>query len=322
MKPVWLGFNNQSRSHYGQRQPKSEKGNQETKRKAQDRARNFPPQFLKDAKRSVLSIDSKLENDATSVSWTKNLALKISGLPSGVLRERLHAFMQSQETTATDFFFKLWPWFEANAKRLAYGAVFVVIAVFVFSFYSYRQNQNEIAAGQALTQASLSNSSGELADACLKVAADYSGTVAGQRALLQGAAALFTSGKYADAQAQFQKFLDAYPDNSLSPQAMLGVAASLDAQGKTDAALNAYQHAAGQSSDVNVVASAKFALARLEEVRGKLAEAAKLYEEVARSYPNSSMGNEAGLRAMELKIKSPAAPAAPAPAAAPFTLSH
>jgi TolA-binding protein len=133
---------------------------------------------------------------------------------------------------------------------------------------------------------------------------------------------LFTSGKYADAQAQFQKFLDTYPDNSLTPQAALGIAASLDAQDKTDLAVSAYQNAAGQSSDVNVVASAKFALARLEEARGKLAEASKLYEEVARNYQNSSMGNEAGLRAMELKIKSPATPAAPASAAAPFTLSH
>jgi TolA-binding protein len=228
--------------------------------------------------------------------------------------------MQSQETTATDFFFKLWPWFEANAKRLAYGAALAIIAIFVFSFYSYRENQNEIAAGQALTQAGISNSGGGFAAACLKVAADYSGTPAGQRALLQGATALFTSGNYTDAQTQFQKFLDAYPDNFLAPQAALGVAASLDAQGKTDMAISAYQRAAGQTADVNVVASAKFALARIDESQGKLAEASKLYEDVARSYPNSSISSEAELRAMELKMKLPATPAAPA--AAPFTLSH
>ena len=250
---------------------------------------------------------------------------KISGLRFGVLHESIKAFMQSQETTAADYLFKLWPWFEANAKRLAYGAALAVIAIFVFSFYSYRQNQNEIAAGQALTRAGMSGGGGGLADACLKIAADYSGTLAGQRALLQGAAALFASGKYADAQTQFQKFLDAYPDNFLAPQAALGVAASLDAQGKTDLAISAYQRAAGQTADPNVVAGAKFALARIDEGQGKLAEASKLYADVARSYPNSSMGNEAGQRAMELKMKLPAAPAAsaaPAPTAAPFTLSH
>ena len=238
--------------------------------------------------------------------------------------------MQSQDTTATDYFFKFWPWFEANLKRLGFVVAFVVIAVFVFSFYNYRQNQREIAGGLALTQVMVSNSGDGLADACLKIAADYSGTAAGQRALLQGAAALFTSGKYADAQVQFQKFFDTYPDNSFTAQAMLGIAASLDAQGKTDLAISAYQKAAAQSSGGNVVASAKFALARLDELQGKSTEAAKLYEDVARSYPNSSMSSEAGRRMLELKTKPPATPTPPAtpvapasaPAAAPFTLSH
>ena len=234
----------------------------------------------------------------------------------------MEVFMQSQETTASDLVFKLWPWFEANQKRLAYGAALVIIAILVFSFYSYRQNQNEIAAGQALTQAVMSGGGSGLAEACLKVAADYSGTAAGQRALLQGAAALFTSGNYADAQTQFQKFLDDYPDNFLAPQAAFGVAASLDAQGKTDLAIGAYQRAAGQVTDANVVASAKYALARIAEAQGKLAEAARLYEDVARSFQNSSVGSEAGMRAMELKLKLPAAPVATTPAAAPFTLSH
>ena len=74
------------------------------------------------------------------------------------------------------------------------------------------------------------------ADLYLKIAADYQGTSAGQRALLQGAAMLFAAGRYADAQTQFQKFLDAYPDSFFAAQAALGVATSLDAQGKTDLA--------------------------------------------------------------------------------------
>jgi TolA-binding protein len=234
--------------------------------------------------------------------------------------------MQAQEAaTTTDILFRLWPWFEANAKRIAFGAAFLVIVVFVFSFYSYRQNQREITAGQALTQATMSAGSGSLADACLKIATEYAGTLAGQRALLQGATALFTTGKYADAQAAFQKFLDAYPDNFLGPQATLGVAASLDALGKTDLAVSAYQKAAGQTANLNVVASAKFSLARIDEAQGKLAEAQRLYGEVARTFANTSMGSEAGLRAMELNAKLPkAAPAMPAPASAasvPFNLS-
>jgi TolA-binding protein len=231
--------------------------------------------------------------------------------------------MQTQETT-TDYLFKLWPWFEANAKRLAFGAALALIAVFIYSFYSYRQSQHEIAAGEALTQAAMSGGGG-LAEACLKVATDYSGTAAGQRALMQGATALFTAGQYADAQAQFQKFLDAYPDNFFAPQAALGIAASLDAQGKTDQAIGAYQKAAGMTANGTVAADAKFALARIDETQGKSADAMKLYAEVARGYPNTSISSEAARRAMELKIKSPAAAVAPAPTPAtsvPFNLSH
>jgi TolA-binding protein len=231
--------------------------------------------------------------------------------------------MESQETTAADVLFKLLPWFEANLKRLAYGAAFVLIAVFVFSFYSYRQNQTEIAAGQALTQVLVSPSSGGLTDACLKIAAQYPGTQAGQRALLEAATTLFTTGKYADAQTQFQKFLDTYPDNFFTPQAMLGLATSLDAQGKGEPAFSAYQKAAGQATDSNVAATAKLALARIDEAQGKFADAAKIYADVARAYPNTSTGMEAGRRAMELKAKAPTAAVAPATTtAAPFTLGH
>jgi TolA-binding protein len=235
--------------------------------------------------------------------------------------------MQAQEeVSAEDYLFRLWPWFEANAKRIAFGAAFVIIAVFIFSFYSYRQNQREIAGSEALTQASISETGSQLAETCMKIATDYAGTPAGQRALLEGATALFTTGKYADAQAAFQKFLDTYPDNFLGPQATLGLAASLDALGKTDLAVSAYQKAAAQTADLNVVANAKFSLARIDEAQGKLAEAQRLYGEVARTSERTSLGSEAGLRAMELNAKLPKPPAksatAPAPAAnVPFNLS-
>ena len=72
-----------------------------------------------------------------------------------------------------------------------------------------------------------------------------------------------------------------------------------------------------------MVAAAKFALARIDEAQGKFADAVKIYTDIARAFQNTSMGSEAGQRAMELKIKSPAAAVAPAPAGTvPFNLSH
>jgi predicted negative regulator of RcsB-dependent stress response len=238
------------------------------------------------------------------------------------------------DSTATDFLFKLWPWLEANAKRLAYGVLMALIVVFIFSFYSYRQNKRETDAGVALSQAFVLGNGSQLADACLKVAADYSGTVAGERALLHGATALFAAGKYPDAQAQFQKFLDSYPNNASAPQAELGLAASLDAQGKMDLALNAYQLAGAQTSDLYTAALAKLAIARMDEAQGKADAAAPIYDEIARAFPNSSIGSEAEMRLMELKTKSaspvvsPVPVATPAPASAPvnttapFNLLH
>jgi len=143
--------------------------------------------------------------------------------------EKLCVRMQAQDTT-TLFLLKLWPWVEANKNRLIAGAAIAVLAIFIIWFVACQRESKEIAAGQALTQVLLS-SGGPSAAAYLKIAEQHAGTAAGQRALLQGAAALFDAGKYPDAQTQFQKFLDAHPDSEFSGQAALGVAASLDAQG-------------------------------------------------------------------------------------------
>ena len=56
-------------------------------------------------------------------------------------------------------------------------------------------------------------------------------------------------------------------------------------------------------TDTIVVDSARFALAQLDERRGKLADAANLYEAIVHYNPNDSLGSEAGLRLMELKMK-------------------
>jgi len=226
--------------------------------------------------------------------------------------------MELQDAPTT-YFFKLWPKIEANWIRIAWGGGIIVVAAGLISFYSWQRDQKEITAGKALTQMISSiprtATASQQADLYLKITADYQGTFAGQRALLQGAAMLFAAGRYADAQAQFQKFLDAYPGSFLAAQAALGVAASLDAQGKTDPAAGGYQRIINTYSDAVVVDSARFALAQTDERQGKLAEAANLYEAIVRYNPNGSLGSEAGLRLMELKMKLPPASPATAPAA-------
>jgi TolA-binding protein len=232
--------------------------------------------------------------------------------------------MELQDAPAA-YIFKLWPKIEANWIRIALGGGVIVVAAVLISFYSWQRDQKEITAGKALTQVMMSaprNASGsQPADLFLKIAGDYQGTSAGQRAMLQGAAMLFEAGRYADAQTQFQKFLDAHPDGLFAAQAALGVATSLDAQGKTDLAAGAYQRVINTSSDMAAANSAKFALAQIDERQNKLTDAMNLYEDVKHNNPNGSLGSEADLRAMELKMKLSSAPPSTAPAA-PFKPNH
>jgi predicted negative regulator of RcsB-dependent stress response len=229
-----------------------------------------------------------------------------------VARKIARLFMQTQDATAI-YLFKLWPWIENNKKRILIGAGIIITAIFIFYFAASQRAQKEIDAGKALTDAVIATGGGQSADAYLKISADYPATLAGQRAALQAAGVMFAAGRYADAQEQFQKFIDAHPDSAFSSQATLGVAASLDAQSKQDLAVAAYQKAIGPS-DATTTSIAKLATARIYESQGKLKDAFTLYEDVARSNPGGTLGSEAAVRAMELQTKLPAVPVSTAPA--------
>ena len=207
--------------------------------------------------------------------------------------------------------FKLWPWLEANKNRLLGSVAAVVVAVGLYYFVSWRHDQNEINAGEALTQmlvASPSLTPEQSAEALGKLAADHAGTAAAQRAQLSAAAGWFNVGRYADAQTQFQKALDANATGPLAATAALGIASSLEALGKLEDAAAAYRKVASQFPDSAAAAPAKFALGRMAEQQGKFAEAMNLYQELSRNNFAGSLASDASLRALELKAKIPAAP--------------
>ena len=219
--------------------------------------------------------------------------------------------MESQDAVAT-FFLKLWPQIEANKNKIAGGAAMVVVAVALFSFFSWRHEQNRISAGDALTQALITlppnSDPAQIANAYLGIAEDYPNTPAGARALLEGAAALFTEGKYSDAQAYFQQFLDTHPDSEFSGVAALGVAKCLEAEGKANDAAGAYQRVIDDFPESSSVLPAKFALAQLNLQGRNYADAFRLFQEVAQADPYSPLGNEAAQYAYELRSKIPAPP--------------
>jgi tetratricopeptide (TPR) repeat protein len=219
-----------------------------------------------------------------------------------------------QNVAGLTVFERTWAWCEANKKQVAWGAGIVVVAGVIVAYYNWSQSEKEVSAGEAMSDvvvASLPGGAGaESADAYLKVAAAYPGTSAGARALLAAAGLLFTQGKYTEAQAQFQRFTHDYPESPFRSEAMLGVAASLDALAKPEEAARAYKELIDRHPGEIVVPQAKFALARIYESQNKLKEARELYEEVYRDVNRpqaySSIGNEAGIRADELRSKLPA----------------
>lgn len=221
------------------------------------------------------------------------------------------------DVTQSALFYKAWAWGEKNKKQLLMGAVAIVVVGLVVTGVILQKNAKQENANEALSKL-VTHSGANTAvtpEALLKVYSDYPSTDAGSRALLLAATALFDAGKYQEAEAQFQKFVQTYGDSEFVGQALLGVAASLDAEGKTADAIAAYQRVVSRRPNDNVVPQAKFALGRLYEAQGKWDEARNQFEDVYRTAQYTSIGSEAGVRSAEIETKHPTAVSTNKPAA-------
>jgi len=126
------------------------------------------------------------------------------------------------------FSHKAWAWFKANKKQTLLGAGSILVVGVIIAFFLYRQNEADIAAGEALSNVSMpqvtaGGSRPDTAEAYLKVAAAYPKSRAGSRALLLAAGSLFVDGKYPEAKAQFERFKRDYSDSPFLGEALLGI---------------------------------------------------------------------------------------------------
>lgn len=201
-------------------------------------------------------------------------------------------------------------WFEVNKNRLA--VVTGVLLVVGFGGWSYRTMslQKETAASAALLKIQMISSMAENptsppASTYTEMAGKHTGTRAAERALLLAADASFTEQKFAEAQAAFEKFLQAYPSSFFAASAAYGVAASLEAQRKLPEATAAYQDVVTRFAGSGVVGQAKLSLARIHEAGGKHADALKIYEELGSGTSFSSWVNESNSRRDALLSRHP-----------------
>src|ERR1019366_210245 len=130
---------------------------------------------------------------------------------------------------------KTWAWFEANRKQTLLGAGGLLLLGVIVAAFLYWQDAADVTASEGLSKVAMlqvgaPGSHADLAEAYLKVAATYPKSRAGARALLSAAGTLFADGKYPEAKTQFERFMREHPDSPFMGEALLGIAACLDAQ--------------------------------------------------------------------------------------------
>lgn len=201
-------------------------------------------------------------------------------------------------------------WLEVNKKRLAVGAVVLLVVGFGVYLYNYFDEQKEVKASADLIalKPALTGSTNEApvpASAYLKVAEQHPGTTAAERALILAAGAYFTEGKYGEAQAQFDRLLREHPSSKWAADASYGIAASLESQGKRDEALTAYQRVPTAYPNSSVVNEARLAMARIFEAKNQPAEALKQYDDITRGGMMTMRSQDAMMRRSQLVKQHP-----------------
>ncbi|HET7626625.1 MAG TPA: tetratricopeptide repeat protein [Verrucomicrobiae bacterium] len=210
------------------------------------------------------------------------------------------------DITESPLLYKTWLWFEANKKQVITGLVVIVVLGIAAGIYFYGRMQKNVSASEALAELTTRGpESGQVQpEAFAKIATDYAGTSAAGRALLVAGARYFEASNYTQAQAQFEKFLSQYRDSDFTGQALFGIAASLDAQGKSADAIKAYKDIIEHHSTDEVAPQAMLALGQIYEAQGDFELARDTYGQLERMGPGS-LGSTAAMRLQDLESKHP-----------------
>jgi TolA-binding protein len=219
----------------------------------------------------------------------------------------------SAEATQTISVYDVLGWLETNKTPVIAACVAAVVIGFGIAAYEWKSSQTEVQASDALLQLKTTFGRSEEtnpvpASAYLSVASQYPGTTAGERALLLGAGQLFSEGKYPEAQSEFSKFLRDRPQSPFAATAAYGVAASLEAQGKQDEALAAYQNLSVRFPNSSILPDSKLAVGRIYVAKNQPESALRVYDELIKSPDLSGAGtaaSEAATARQQLLAKYP-----------------
>jgi predicted negative regulator of RcsB-dependent stress response len=204
----------------------------------------------------------------------------------------------------------------------------LVIAAGGFGYYYYLLNQREgleASARAALVQA-------KTPEEMVKVADQFAGTDQGTLALLSAADGSFAKRDYAAAIQDYQRIIQTVAtDAELRDSAQVGLASSLEANGKIDDAINAYLTVAQEGDKSPYAPFAYISAARLYEEKGDKEKEREILTEAASLDPDSQFVKQAQSKLKQLTAAAqppptfsatsamplPAVTPAPAPASAP-----
>ena len=138
--------------------------------------------------------------------------------------------MQPESTQESFDFDNFMNWLYANRKPVAIGGAILAVALVGFALFNWKKTQSELDANAALFELpSLVGAHPETANVSAqdfqKIADQFPGTGAANRAEIIAAGLLFTEGKYAEAEKQFATIMGENQGGALQSEAALGVAA-------------------------------------------------------------------------------------------------
>jgi predicted negative regulator of RcsB-dependent stress response len=216
------------------------------------------------------------------------------------------------QTESSDLYLRALAWFHANRKPLVIGLIVVAVIGLGWGFMAWEKTSHETEANTELFAVPIDSaihSASASPQKLLEVAKEYPSTDAGEYAQLLAADSLFNEAKYPEARQQFSEFIDNHAESTLVPQAKVGLAACLEAEGKTSDAITKYHDIIVMyPSDLNIVSPAKLTLARLYDQENKPELAFNYYAELARMLaqnPYDPWASEARERAQILAAKHP-----------------
>ena len=206
--------------------------------------------------------------------------------------------------------YKFWAWAEKHKPQILWAAVAALAIGVGGYYYTWHRATTERTAAEDLAKLRPTSTPDGIsvpvrAEDYLKLAGAHPGTQAAGRALLLGAGALFTSGQYAEARTQFERFLSEYPATPLRSEALFGSAACLEAQGKAPEAAAAFKNFTDRYPTDPAAPRAKLALARIYEEQKQVEQAYQVYSELSETEHSGLVGMLADTRLEDLKRTHP-----------------